>query len=182
MSASRLLFAGLAVSCGVFAAHATSISLNLRPGLWEMTSTGEATGALPISQQMLDRLPPDRRAKVEAALAASRSRMSQPRVFKQCITAESLKRGIAADDREVREGCHPTVISSTASVMDVRVQCSNPRHTTTGTFHFETSSPEAVSGTVNMTISEGAQSMTMKRVIAGKWLGADCGDVKAAGQ
>jgi len=51
-----------------------------------------------------------------------------------------------------------------------------------GAFHFETSSPEAVSGTVNMTVSEGAHSMTMKRVIAGKWIGADCGDVKAASE
>jgi len=182
MSVSRLVFAGLAFSCGALAASAAPITLNLRPGLWEMTSTGEATGALPIPQEMLDRLPPDRRAKIEAAIAASRARVSQPRVFKQCITAESLKRGIEANDREVSEGCHPTVVSSTASAMDVRVQCTNPRHSTSGTFHFETSSPEAVSGTVNMTISEGARSMTMKRVIAGKWLGADCGNVKAAGE
>jgi hypothetical protein len=57
-----------------------------------------------------------------------------------------------------------------------------PAASALGAFHFETSSPETVSGTVNMTVSEGAHSMTMKRVIAGKWIGADCGDVKAAGE
>ena len=33
-------------------------------------------------------------------------------------------------------------------------------------------------GNWNARIGEGGQTMTMKAAIQGKWLGADCGDVK----
>ena len=31
---------------------------------------------------------------------------------------------------------------------------------------------------MNMTVSNGAHTMTMKRVMNGRWLGPDCGNVK----
>jgi Protein of unknown function (DUF3617) len=184
MSTSRVLFTALTLTaCGALAASASPITLNLRPGLWQMTSQGQMTGAPPVPAELLAQLPPERRAKLQAAMAASQARASAPRVFKQCITRKSLQRGIEVDDKHDANHCRPTVVSSTATVMEMSVQCKDPRVTVSGLFHFETANPETVSGTVNMTMSMGgAKSMHVKRTIEGKWMGADCGDVKAAGE
>jgi len=181
MSASRILLAGLVFYCApVIAAGAATVTLNVRPGLWEMTTSGEASGVPPIPEELLARLPPERRAKLQAAMAASMARAATPHASKQCITRQSLQHGIKIDGDGERN-CRPTVISSTASVMDIRIECKSAKHTALGTIHFQTAGPEAVNGTVNMTIGNGEHRLAMKRVISGKWLGTDCGDVKSAG-
>jgi hypothetical protein len=38
-----------------------------------------------------------------------------------------------------------------------------------------------MTGTINMTITDGVRTMTVKRVVNGKWLAADCGNLKRAG-
>jgi hypothetical protein len=72
------------------------------------------------------------------------------------------------------------VVSNTASVMDMRQECSG-RQKSSGTFHFEAANPETMTGTINMTITDGVRTMTVKRVVNGKWLAADCGTLKKAG-
>jgi len=182
MSTPRLLFAGLAVASGyAVAAHAESISLKLRPGLWELTTSAETAGTMPIPPELLARIPPERRAKFEAAMAASQARMAKPHTFKQCITEASLRRGIDLNE-DVSARCQNRVLSSTGSAMDVSVQCKGQRETTSGTFHFVAAGPETVNGTITMTMSDGARSMTIKRVMSGHWASADCGSVKAAGE
>ena len=52
---------------------------------------------------------------------------------------------------------------------------------TSGHFRFEAVSPEAMTGTIDVTVTNGARTMTIKRVMHGKWLGADCGSLKNAG-
>ncbi|MGH6664734.1 MAG: DUF3617 domain-containing protein, partial [Pseudolabrys sp.] len=101
--------------------------------------------------------------------------------YKQCVTAENLAHGF--DLNEKAKGvhqCKPTVVTSTGSVMEVREECAG-REKVSGTFHFEAASPETMNGTIDMTMSDGVHTMTVKRVMHGKWLGADCGGVKSAG-
>lgn len=182
MSTSRILFASLAVSscCGL-AAYADPVTLDLRPGLWEMTTSGQSSGAPPIPADVLDRMPPERRAKFEAAIKASQARAAQPHAFKKCITQADLRRGLKLDDKEEGD-CRQTILSSTASVMDLRMECKSPQRTSSGTFHFESAGPQAVTGAVDMTIGDGVHTMTMHRVIQGKWTGSDCGNVRSAGE
>lgn len=52
------------------------------------------------------------------------------------------------------------------------------REPSSGSFRFEATSAEAVVGDWNARIGEGSQSMNMKAALQGKWLGADCRDVK----
>jgi hypothetical protein len=183
MPIPRAPLAGLAFACfAAFTAQAAPAALNLHPGLWEMTTSGVASGALPIPDDMLARLPPDRRAKMEAAMAASRARAAAPHTFKQCITKDSLQHGLKVDDSKNGQSCRPTVVSSTASVMDMRLECKSPKQTTSGTFHFEAASPKSLAGTITMTIGDGVHTMTVNRIIQGKWLGDDCGGAKSVGQ
>jgi hypothetical protein len=181
MSYSRLLFAGLCVSnILIFPGYAAAATLNLKTGLWEMTTTGQTSGAPPIPENILAQMTPERRAKFDAAMAANASRASAPHVSKQCITEKSLQRGIKEDDSKDGRPCTQTVVSSSASVMDVRQECTGQERMS-GHFRFEAVSPEAMTGTIDMTVTNGARTMTIKRVMHGKWLGADCGNLKKAG-
>jgi hypothetical protein len=61
--------------------------------------------------------------------------------------------------------------------MEMRLQCSGETRGN-GTYRFEAVSREEVRGIMTMTVSSGSDTMTMKRVMNGRWLGSDCGNVK----
>jgi hypothetical protein len=44
-----------------------------------------------------------------------------------------------------------------------------------GRFHFEAPNPSTINGTVNLTVNDGAHTMTMNHAMHGKWVSADCG-------
>jgi Protein of unknown function (DUF3617) len=179
MSVSRPLVSGAAlITCCSLAAYAVPITIKLRPGLWEMTTEGQTSGSPPIPADVLANMPPDRRARMEAAIAARRARAGQPHVSRQCITAESLQRGLDLDERR-QSNCQEKVVSSSNSEMNIQIECKGSRdEVTSGNLHFTTAGPEKLTGTINMKVGNGTQNMTVKRVIEGKWVSADCGDLK----
>jgi hypothetical protein len=176
----RVLLAGLCAGIvSTAASHAAPVPLNVRTGLWEMTSSGQTTGAPAFPASILAQLPPERRAKIEAAMNARRTQQSTPRVTKQCITEKSLHRGFNPDSRSGPElSCQTTVASSTATIMEVHENCTG-REKVKGTFRFEALTPDTMNGTIDMVMTDGTHTMTIKRVISGKWLSADCGNVKS---
>jgi hypothetical protein len=62
--------------------------------------------------------------------------------------------------------------------MEVHENCTG-REKVKGTFRFEALTPDTMNGTINMVMTDGTHAMTIKRVISGKWLSADCGNVKS---
>ncbi len=176
MSKLRILSMALAASvCLAAASHAAPVSLNLKYGLWEVTSAGTTSGAPPIPASTLANLTPAQKAKMQAAIAAAMASSGKPHTYKSCITAESIQRGFK--DPELSNGCTETVVSSTQSDMQVKLACTG-RQQMTGTLHFQTSSPVAMSGTIDVTVTENGGSMKVNRQISGQWVSADCGDVK----
>jgi Protein of unknown function (DUF3617) len=128
--------------------------------------------------EVLARLSPDRRAKMEAALAASRARAAKPHVSTECITAESLQRGIDLDEKRGND-CQERVVSSSSSEMDIQIECKGPQLASSGNLHLTATGAERLTSIIHMNLSDGAQNkMTMRRVIEGKWIAADCGTVK----
>ena len=182
MSLSHKLLAGFALATGcAITAHAGSITLNVRPGLWEMTTSGETSGTVPIPADVLAWLPPDRRAKVEAAMAANQSHAAKPHVYKECVTQASLQHGFNLDE-ERGHHCQNTVVTANSSTMDVKMQCKETNGTVSGTIHFTAATPEVVNGTVSMSMTDGVHTFNVNRVMNAKWLGADCGNVKPSGE
>ena len=178
MSATRLLLAALSACLAVTATHAASIGLDVKTGLWEMTSTGKTKGA-PASMlpaEALEHLSAGQRAMINSAMSEGMKHVDKRRVSKQCVTEKTLKRGIKLDDKPASD-CKETLASNTAKVMEMRLQCSGETRGN-GTYRFEAVSREEVRGTMTMTVSSGSDTMTMKRVMNGRWLGSDCGNVK----
>lgn len=166
---------GMSVAALLPALAADNTPLQLKPGLWELTSDSEHSGMPPIPPEALAKMSPEQRAKVEAAMKGSTG--PQHRVVKHCVTQQDIDRGFEKMDKMGEGKCTRTVLSSTATVREGRFQCSGPRNSS-GAYRFEARSPESVVANWNMTMSNGGNTMTMKNNMQGKWLGAECGDVK----
>ena len=163
------------------AAIAANTPLNVKSGMWEETRQTESSGVPPIPQSVLDTMPPEQRAKMEAMMKA---RAAGPhltsKVVRTCMTKEELNRPFMPDD--IKE-CTHRVINSNGSIMEIEAQCMQDGVVkATMSMRFEASSPERVTGIStfkSMSPTQGdGRSMTLTTRINARWLGADCGEVK----
>jgi hypothetical protein len=151
--------------------------LNVKLGLWEVTTHPQVNGNLPITDEQLQKLPPDQRAKFEAAMQAAIARGAQPRVFKECMTAEKRSHGFNAGSDQSKN-CQVTLVTNTPSEFESHRECTTEDGKQSTSVHFRVVSSDHVSGTVNALISHGPKTMTVNSTMEGTWLGADCGSVK----
>ena len=164
---------GLCVAGGALAQTST---LDLKPGLWEITSTGSMTGAPPIPPEVLANMPPEKRAQVQAAMQAAMARAGEPQVARNCVTAEQLRRGLNFDERP-NPSCQRKIVTNSSSLLVVHEECAGARPMV-GDFRFTAIDRETMKGDINVVMGSGADTTTMQRNLQGKWLGSDCGDVK----
>jgi hypothetical protein len=170
------LGAGLAA---VMLAHAADVpQLNVKLGLWEIATHPQVSGNLPITDEQLAKLPPDQRAKFEAAMQAAIARGAQPRIFKECMTAEKRAHGFEAGSDPSKTNCQVTLVTNTSNEFESHRECVTDDGKQSTSVHFRVVSSDHVAGTVNALISHGGKTMTVNSTMEGKWLGADCGAVK----
>ncbi len=173
------LGAGLALGA-TLTTVAIAAALDVKTGLWEVTSQGEASGMPPIPPQALAQMSPQQREQVMAAMAGAMARANQPNVTRSCITHKMLERGWDPN-QDHRGNCAQTQISATSRSLDARMVCTGEQQAT-GNLHIDAMDSETIRGTFNMVMSGGSNTMTVKRTLQGKWLGSDCGDVKPGGE
>lgn len=158
-----------------YAAAPPKVVMNVEPGLWEVTTHPEVSGAPVIPDSLLQRLTPEQRAKMEAALAKG----SQPRKFKECMTKEKLARGFGSKGDE-GDSCKDTVTTNTATEFAAERHCAGDGGKSRDSkIHFRIESRHQTSGTVDLALTQedGKVSNVHSRIEA-QWLGADCGNVK----
>ncbi len=153
---------------------AAAQALNVKVGLWEVASKGQASGAPPMDTSNMT---PERRAQVEAMMQNMMGNAAKPHTFKTCITKEKLEKD-PFQDREEEQSCKRSYLTRTTSVLSFKEECANPAGKTTAEGRFEAVNPESVKGTVKITIDRNGKAMTMNNDLSGKWIGASCGDVK----
>ena len=151
--------------------------LNVKEGLWEMTVTHSMSGmpATPnIPPDVLAKMPPEQRARVEAAMKGGPS----TDVRKECITKEKLEKHSAFSNN--RGDCTRTVVNSTGSKLEVKIHCEEKQASTDGTLVLETVGSDHVKGTMQMQSATNANghTMNMNFTFSSKYLGPACGDVK----
>jgi hypothetical protein len=169
--------AALAVAAGWAATClAEGTPLAVKPGLWEVTSTDNMSGAPPIPDDELAKLTPEQRAQLQAAMSAAAAQHAKPRVFKECLTEEKLKRGFDLGKDEDKN-CKKSIVQSTSKVLQVHMECTGEQQAA-GDFRFDAVDPATVTGKTNVVVSQGAKTMKISGDLHAKWLGADCGSVK----
>jgi hypothetical protein len=178
--AMRVVSIGICVSaCALFSAFAADngTPLKVKPGLWEITSEGQNSGTPPIPPEALANLTPAQRAQMEARIKEAMSQGAQRRVVKRCVTQQEIDQGFDKLNQMSQGQCTQTITSSSATLREGRLQCTGAT-TASGVYRFEAPSPERVNGSWDMTMSDASHSMKVKNTLQGKWLGADCGNIK----
>jgi hypothetical protein len=175
---SRILIALFAFCLLAQLAGAQIKPLDVKLGLWEVTSTSLMTGLPGIPPDVLAKLPADQRAKMEAAMGARAGGAPKTTAQKVCITREKLDKENAFG--EDRKNCTRTVVTSSASKLEMKVQCTEEHNMTmNGTIHVEALNSETVKGSVRMTSGTGnGQTMNVNSDFTSRYLGPACGDVK----
>ena len=148
--------------------------LNVKTGLWESTTTSTTAGQAPLPSDMLAKLSPDQRARIEARMKANSAAKTRTFTNKQCETKEKLAEQPFGSQKE----CKSSIITSTATKAEIKMSCEYGDVKSTGTMNIEVLSPESVKGSGHMTSNGGGHTMTVNTSFTGKWIGASCGNTK----
>lgn len=150
--------------------------LNVKPGLWESTRTINRAGQMPIPAEMLNRLSPEQRARMEERMNAHSAAHTNTTTENHCVTKEDIEK-----DRlrlaEAKE-CTTTVINTTTTTVKAKLVCDQEGMHATGTLELVAADPEHVSGSYQSTVDANGHTMNVDGKWTSKWLGSSCGDVK----
>lgn len=174
------------VAAAAFAALSLpAAAQGLKPGLWEinnkMGGNPQMDEALAEMQKQLASMPPDQRKQMEAMMAQRGVQMAPPgkgggMAARVCMTKEQVER----NEVPMQEDCKMTSQSRSGNTTKMAFTCSKPPSSGEGTFTYL--GPEAYTSkmTVKTVVDGKPETMTMEG--SGKWLAADCGNLKPMGQ
>lgn len=148
-------------------------TFDVKPGQWENSSTSQATGALPIPDEVLKSLSPEQRAKVEAMAKAQLARGAQPTVTKHCVTKDDLNKPFDTGDEKTR-ACTHNIIASSGSKQEIQLDCNRQGMKTTGTVKVEAVDSEHIKGSIQMAMTGGDHTMNMNYTFTSRWIGPAC--------
>jgi len=100
----------------------------------------------------------------------------KPKIRQYCVTKEKLEKDSVFGDE--REQCTRTILESSPTMTEVKLQCKANEMTSDGTFKFEALSKENVKGMMRMVMTGRGQNMKMDMDFVAKYLSPVCGDVK----
>jgi hypothetical protein len=158
-------------------------TLDIKPGLWDLTTTVQMSGAPTGMPAMpnLDKLPPEQRARIEAAM---KGMSGTPQKTQSCVTKEGIDKAIADANSRKNNVCTSKVVSASSSKVEIHMECTPEKSDakTTGDFTVERVDSDHFKGTGAMK-SAGANGrpMDMRWSMTGAFVSADCGNVKPAG-
>lgn len=154
------------------ASCALADSFNAKPGAWEMTTTTLVT-SMPVPPDVLAKMPPEQRAKFEAAMQA-RAGQTKPHVGTSCVTQKELDQDrMFKSDGE--DQCTKKIISKSANRLVLEKTCPAPR-ASTSQMTMEAKTPESIVASIDMV--RGGAGGKVHVDIKGHWLGASCAGVK----
>ncbi len=143
--------------------------LDIKTGLWEVSSKTDMNGS-PIPADVLKQMPPDQRAKM---MAIFKNRKATTHTIQSCITKDDLDRPFKAQDEE--ENCKSTIVTATPTKAEYKIQCSGTE-AHSGVMKIEALSRESIRGSTTMQVNSGKG--TVANEMSGRWISANCGNVK----
>ena len=179
---SKIIFCLLAFSALAVAAENFTMP-NVKEGLWEVTVTHPSGGLPGMPEDVLAKMPPEQRARIEEMMKQKGVSMSgNTTVVKNCVTKEKIAKGMAFAD-EKQKNCSHTIVSSSSSHVEVKFHCDETRKdgsktTVDGTTTVDVMNDDSTKGTTHIVTSGGDKPMTMDLTFTSKYLGSSCGDLK----
>lgn len=164
----RVYLVAIAMGAGIAIAPLGSRAegFDIKPGAWEVTTTTAIEGML-MPKEMLEKMPPAQRAKVEQHM---RERAAKPNTHMthSCVTKEKLDRSEVLKSKN--PNCARKVISNSARKLEIEETCPPPRATKSH-YKLEAKSAESYIGNIDVTQSEGGK---VHVDMSAHWLSAEC--------
>jgi hypothetical protein len=154
----------------------------MKPGLWEINNKmddPQMNQAMAEMQKQLAAMPPAQRKQMEEMMAKQGVRMGGGGAgggmsAQMCMTQEMLDRNQVLMDN--RADCKITRQSRSGNTLSMAYTCANPPSSGEGTMTYH--SPESYSSRMKVTSTVQGKPQTMTMEGTGKWLKADCGNLK----
>jgi hypothetical protein len=171
----------LALWAGTAAWAADPVPMDVKTGQWETTVTSQMSGLPQAAQKMpaippeqLAQLPPEQRARIEAALKQA----GAPRTTtsKTCVKKTDLAKLNVNNDQN--KNCKTTLVNSSRTRQELHMDCDINGAKQTGAIVIEALNSESIK--FNVQVAAGNSGPPMNVTINGtsKWLGATCTDAK----
>lgn len=145
--------------------------LDVKPGLWEITSSHNISGIPPMPKEWAGKVTPEQRAAMEAAFRKEAEKGPQTETERECITAKDAEKPFDIGEKD----CTQTVVRTTRTTQEVRLSCKGEMKGS-GVMRVTTLTPETMTGTLDLQLGDGKDAMKVKSDLKGRWLGPDCGD------
>jgi hypothetical protein len=179
----RRLFVASASALGtLLLAAPPAMAQNLKPGLWEINNkmqsgSGQLEKAMAESQKQMAAMPPEQRKMMQDMMAKQGLSMGPGAggnmAVKICMSKEMVER----NELPAQQGeCKTTHSPRTGNTMKMSFACTQPPSSGEGTVTFV--SPEAYTMKMTMKSMTQGKPETMTMDGGGKWLSADCGNIK----
>ncbi|HET7794743.1 MAG TPA: DUF3617 domain-containing protein [Rhizobacter sp.] len=177
-----LTLATLLTACSLGALAQTGPKIEA--GLWEInigikSQSGKAEAAMKQAQAQIARLPPDQRKAVEEMMASQGVRLGDSTsTVKACISKEDADRG---EVPQQAGDCTQQVLERSSSSMKVKFACTTtPPAKGEALVNFQGPTGYTSKAVVDTEVMGEAERVNVDQT--GRWLGADCGSVKALGR
>jgi hypothetical protein len=158
--------------CCVASLALAADKLDVKPGLWEITSTHQISGIPPMPKEWQEKVTPEQRAAMETAFKKEAEKGPQTDTDRECITKQQAEQPFDVGDTK---DCTQTVVRTTRTTQEVHLSC-NGEYKGNGVLRVTTPTPETMTGTLDLQLGEGKDAMKVKSQLKGRWLGPDCGD------
>ena len=163
------------------AASLPAAGQTLKPGLWEMSNkmggSPQMDQAMADMQKQLAAMPPAQRKQMEEMMASQGVKMGQgaggAMTMQVCMTKEMAERSEMPMEKS---DCKITSQSRSGNTMKMAYACANPPSTGEGTYTYH--SAEAYSSKMVVRTTRQGKTETVTMDGTGKWLKADCGNVR----
>jgi hypothetical protein len=153
------------------------VPMDVKLGLWETTVTNQMDIASLVPPDVLSKMTPEQRAKMEAAMSGRGG--GQMNTSKHCITKETLNEAFSNIGRgnSKATNCTQTVVSSTSSKMVIHMDCTSANMKTSSEIQVEAIDRENTKGSIVTNAAGGGRNGNVTINLTSKWLGPDCGEV-----
>ncbi|MFZ6844283.1 DUF3617 domain-containing protein [Undibacterium sp. RuTC16W] len=163
---------------GLFIAIATPAVFaagKMKPGLWEMTMQSDAMKNMPA-------IPPEQLEKMKQMGIKIPMMQNGGMTHQVCITKEMAERDHPGTGQKEDAACQPKNMQNSGGTWSMDLICDSPDMKGTGTVKGMYSGDSAMQSTYDFKGVSHGKPISQHMETKGKWLSADCGDVKPAGE
>jgi Protein of unknown function (DUF3617) len=172
---TRVSIALITLFCSAFCSAADFQPLDVKAGQWESKLSGQTTGQPPLPDELLKRLSPQQLAQVEAAMQSKGTGGLKTSVNRSCLTKDKLDKPFNLGDENTK-ACTRTLVTSTGSRQEIRLDCDRQGLKSTGTVKVEAVDHENVKGSLQMSVTNAGRTMNMNYTFVSKWIGPACAE------